>query len=82
MTREMRTAPSRFWADDRGLSIFLAALVATHRRPGPWTGAAAVAGGRRVGLIVSVITVAAFLVRWTNWLFPSADLARVPEKAV
>lgn len=28
MTREMRPAPSRFWADDRGLSIFLAALVA------------------------------------------------------
>ena len=28
MTREMRAAPSRFWRDDRGLSIFLAALVA------------------------------------------------------
>ena len=28
MTREMRPAPSRFWRDDRGLSIFLAALVA------------------------------------------------------
>jgi hypothetical protein len=28
MTRESRPAPSRFWKDDRGLSIFLAALVA------------------------------------------------------
>ena len=28
MTREMRPALSRFWTDDRGLSIFLAALVA------------------------------------------------------
>ena len=28
MTREMRPAFSRFWTDDRGLSIFLAALVA------------------------------------------------------
>jgi hypothetical protein len=28
MTREMGPTPSRFWTDDRGLSIFLAALVA------------------------------------------------------
>ncbi len=28
MTREIRPAPSRIWTDDRGLSIFLATLVA------------------------------------------------------
>src|SRR6185295_18218104 len=28
MTREIRPAPSRLWTDDRGLSIFLVALVA------------------------------------------------------
>ena len=28
MTREMRPAPSGFWTNDRGLSVFLAALVA------------------------------------------------------
>jgi Ion channel len=28
MTREMRSEPSRFWTDDRSLSVFLAALIA------------------------------------------------------
>lgn len=94
MTREMRPAPSRFWRDDRGLSIFLAALVAMIVVPalGPVgppgrvlgdalvslmlvSGAAAVADRPRAVLVVSVITVAALLVRWGSWLFPTADLA-------
>ena len=92
--KEMRPAPSRFWADDRGLSIFLAALVAIIVVPalGPVglpgrflgdalvslmlvSGAAAVADRPRAVLIVSVIMVAALLVRWASWLFPTADLA-------
>ena len=94
MTREMRAAPSRFWRDDRGLSIFLAALVAMIVVPalGPVglpgrllgdallslmlvSGAAAVTDRPRAVLVVSVITVAALLVRWGSWLFPTADLA-------
>ena len=94
MTREIRPAPSRLWTDDRGLSIFLAALVAIIVVPalGPVglpgrflsdalvslmlvSGAAAVADRPRAMLIVSVITVPALLVRWTSWLFPTADLA-------
>ena len=94
MTREMGPAFSRFWTDDRGLSIFLAALVAIIVVPalGPVglpgrflgdalvslmlvSGAAAVADRSRTMLIVSVITVPALLVRWTSWLFPTADLA-------
>ena len=94
MTREIRPAPSRLWTDDRGLSIFLAALVAIIVVPalGPVglpgrflgdalvslmlvSGAAAVADRPRAMLIVSVITVLALLVRWTSWLFPTADLA-------
>jgi hypothetical protein len=39
------------------------------------SGAAAVADRPRAVLIVSVITVAALLVRWASWLFPTADLA-------
>ena len=94
MTREMGPAFSRFWTDDRGLSIFLAALVAIIVLPalGPVglpgrflgdalvslmlvSGAAAVADRSRAILIVSVIAVPALLVRWTSWLFPTADLA-------
>ena len=94
MTREMWSAPSRFWRDDRGLSIFLAALVALIVVPalGPIgppgrvlgdalvsvmlvSGAAAVADRPRAVVIVSVITVAALLVRWASWFFPTADLA-------
>ncbi len=94
MTREMRPALSRFWTDGRGLSIFLAAMVAIIVVPalGPVglagrllgdalislmlvSGAAAVADRPRAVLIVSVITVAALLVRWASWLFPTADLA-------
>jgi Ion channel len=90
----MRPAPSRFWADDRGLSIFLAAMVAIIVVPalGPVglpgrllgdalvslmliSGAATVADRPRAVLIVSVIMVAALLVRWASWLFPTADLA-------
>jgi hypothetical protein len=94
MTRESRPAPSRFWTEDLGLSIFLAALVAIIVVPalGPVglpgrllgdalvslmlvSGAAAVADRPRAVLIVSVITVAALLVRWASWLFHSAGLA-------
>jgi hypothetical protein len=93
MTRELRSALSRFWTDDRGLSIFLAALVAIIIVPALGSvglpgrllgdalislmlvsGAAAVADRPRAMLIVSVITVPALLVRWTGWLFPTADL--------
>jgi hypothetical protein len=91
--KEPRAAPG-FWTDDRGLSIFLAMLVAIIVVPalGPVglpgrllgdalvslmlvSGAAAVADRPRAVLIVSVITVAALLVRWASWLFPTADLA-------
>jgi hypothetical protein len=91
--KEPRAAPG-FWADDRGLSIFLAAMVAIIVVPalGPVglpgrllgdalvtlmlvSGAAAVADRPRAVLIVSVIMVAALLVRWASWLFPTADLA-------
>jgi hypothetical protein len=94
MRREMRPAFSRFWTEDRGLSIFLAALVAiivvpalgSVGLPGRFlgdalvslmlvSGAAAVSDRPRSMLIVSVITVPALLVRWTSWLFPTADLA-------
>jgi len=94
VTREMRPALSRFWRDDRGLSIFLAALVAIIVVPAlvpvglPGrlvgdalvsvmlvSGAAAVADRPPALVIVSVITAAALLVRWTSWLFPAADLA-------
>ena len=94
MTRVMRPAFSRFWTDDRGLSIFLAALVAiivmpalgSVGLPGRFlgdalislmlvSGAAAAAERPRAMLIVSAITVPALLVRWTSWLFPTADLA-------
>jgi hypothetical protein len=94
MTREMGPAFSRFWRDDRGLSIFLATLVAiivvpalgSVGLPGRFlsdalislmlvSGAAAVADRPRAMLIVSAITVPALLVRWTSWLFPTADLA-------
>jgi len=90
----MRPAPSSFWADDRGLSIFLALLVAMIVVPAIVpvgllgrllgdalvslmlvSGAVAVADRRRTVLIVSVIAVAALLVRWASWLFPAADLA-------
>jgi hypothetical protein len=89
----MRRALFRFWTDDRGLSIFLAALVALIVVPAfgliglPGrllgdalvslmliSGAAAVADRPRAVLIVSVIAVAALLVRWASWLFPTADL--------
>jgi Ion channel len=94
MTREMRPAPSGFWADGRGLSIFLAALVAMIIVPAlvpvglPGrllvdallslmlvSGAATVADRPRIVLVVSVIAVAALLVRWASWLFPAAGLA-------
>ena len=94
MTREMRPARSGFWTDGRGLSIFLAALVAIIVVPAlvpvglPGrlladalfslilvSGAAAVADRHRTTLIVSVIAVAALLVRWASWLFPAAGLA-------
>ena len=94
MTRGLRPAFSRFWTDDRGLSIFLAALVAiivvpalgSVGLPGRFlgdalislmlvSGAATVADRPAAVLIVSVITVAALLVRWASWLFPTADLA-------
>jgi len=90
----MGPAPSHFWTDGRGLSIFLAALVAIIIGPALGSvglpgrllgdalvslmlvsGAAAVADRPRPMLIVSVITVPALLVRWTSWLFPTADLA-------
>jgi Ion channel len=90
----MGPAPSHFWTDGRGLSIFLAALVAIIVVPalGPVglpgrllgdalvsvmlvSGAAAVADRPRAVVIVSVITVAALLVRWASWFFPTADLA-------
>jgi hypothetical protein len=90
----MPPAPSGFWADDRGLSIFLAALVAIIVVPAlvpvgvPGrllgdalvslmlvSGAAAVADKPRAVLIVSVIAVAALLLRWASWLFPAAQLA-------
>ena len=90
----MRPAFSRFWTEDRGLSIFLAALVAiiivpalgSVGLPGRFlgdalislmlvSGAAAVSDRPRSTLIVAVITVPALLVRWTSWLFPTADLA-------
>jgi len=90
----MPPVPSRFWADDRGLSIFLAALVAIIVVPAlvpvgvPGrllgdalvslmlvSGAAAVADKPRAVLIVSVIAVAALLLRWASWLFPAAQLA-------
>jgi hypothetical protein len=86
-----RPAPSRFWTDDRGLSIFLAAMVATIVVPALGlpgrllgdvlvslmlvSGAAAVADRSRPVLIVSVITVAALLVRGASWLYPTATLA-------
>jgi len=38
------------------------------------SGAATVADSRRTVLIVSVIAVAALLVRWASWLFPEAGL--------
>jgi len=94
MTRETQPATSSFWADGRGLSIFLAALVALIilpalvpvGLPGRFlvdalfslmlvSGAATVADSRRTVLIVSVIAVAALLVRWASWLFPEARLA-------
>jgi len=90
----MPPAPSGFWADDRGLSIFLAAQVAMIVVPAlvpvglPGrlsgdalvslmlvSGAAAVADKSRAVLIVSVIAVAALLLRWVSWLFPAAQLA-------
>jgi len=90
----MRPARSGFWTDGRGLSIFLAALVAIIVVPAlvpvglPGrlladalfslilvSGAAAVADRHRTTLIVSVIAVAALLVRWASWLFPAAGLA-------
>ena len=90
----MGPAPSHFWTDGRGLSIFLAALVAIIVVPalGPVglpgrllgdalvsvmlvSGAAAVADRPRAVVIVSVITVAALLVRWASWFFPTADIA-------
>ena len=94
MTRETRSAPSGFWTDGRGLSVFLAALVAMIVVPAIVpvgllgrllgdalvslmlvSGAAAVADRRRTVVIVSVIAVAALLVRWAGWLFPAAGLA-------
>jgi hypothetical protein len=90
----MRPVFSRFWTDDRSLSIFLAALVAiiivpalgSVGLPGRFlgdalvslmliSGVAAMAERPRAMLIVSVITVPALLVRWTSWLFPTANLA-------
>jgi hypothetical protein len=94
MTCEMPKALSGFWADDRGLSIFLAALVAIIIVPALVpvglpervlgdalvslmlvSGAAAVADRPRTVVIVSVIAVAALLVRWASWLFAAAGLA-------
>jgi hypothetical protein len=43
------------------------------------SGAAAAADRPRAMLIVSAITVPALLVRWTSWLFPTADLAHWRE---
>jgi hypothetical protein len=87
-------APSRFWASDRGLSIFLVVTVALIVGPalGPVglpgrllgdtlislmlvSGAAAVTDRPRAVLIVAVITLAALVVRWASWLFPSGPLA-------
>jgi len=94
MTREIRPAPSGFWTDGRGLSIFLAALVAIIIVPALVpvglagrllgdalvsvmliSGAATMADRPLAVLIVSVIAVAALLVRWASWLFPAVDLA-------
>jgi len=85
---------SGFWTDGRGLSIFLAALVALIIVPAVvpfWlpgrliadvlfslilvSGAAALAERLRTALIVSLIAVAALLVRWASVLFPAAGLA-------
>ncbi len=94
MTRAMQPATARFWTEGRGLSIFLAALVAMILLPAlvPFglpgrflvdaifslilvSGAAAVRDRPRTKLIVSVIAVAALLVRWASYLFPAAGLA-------
>ena len=94
MTRELRRAPSGFWADDRGLSIFFAALVAIIVVPALVpigvparllgdalislmliSGAKTTTDRFRTTLIVSLIAVAALLVRWASWYFPAAELA-------
>ena len=94
MTREAEPALTSFWTEGRGLSIFLAALVALIIVPAlapDWlpgrflvdalfsliliSGAKAVADRPRTTLIVSVIAVAALLVRWASWLYPAAGLA-------
>ncbi len=94
MTRAMQPATAQFWTEGRGLSIFLAALVAMILLPAlvPFglpgrflvdaifslilvSGAAAVRDRPRTKLIVSVIAVAALLVRWASYLFPAAGLA-------
>jgi len=91
---KIRPAASGFWADDRGLSIFLAALVAIIvvpalvpiGVPGRLLGDALISvmlisGAKtttdrlQTALIVSLIAVAALLVRWASWLFPAAGLA-------
>lgn len=92
--RRAKVVPSGFWTDGRGLSIFLAALVAIIIVPALVpvglagrllgdalvslmliSGAATVADRPLAVLIVSVIAVAALLVRWASWLFPAGDLA-------
>ena len=95
MTREMKPALSDFWTEGRGLSIFLAALVAMIIVPAlmpDWlltgrfladalfslilvSGAAAVADRSQTLSAVSVIAVAALLVRWASFLFPAVGLA-------
>jgi len=55
MTREMRAALSRFWANDHGLSIFLAALVAIII--GPALGSVGLPGRLLGDALVSVMLV-------------------------
>jgi hypothetical protein len=84
-----------FWTEGRGLSIFVAALVAMIILPAlmpDWllagrfvadalfslilvSGAMAIADRSRTLSAVSVIAVAALLVRWTSAIFPAAGLA-------
>jgi hypothetical protein len=92
MTRMLRAALARFWADDRGLSIFLASLVVIvfvlpplvpQGTPGQLltdavfslmllSGAAAVTEKPSALVMLSLIALAALVVRWMGWLFPAA----------
>ena len=90
MTRTPRGRLATFWADDRGLSIFLASLVVMvfvlpPLRPSGTagvllvdavfsimlvSGAAAVAGNRARLAAITLVALAALVVRWASWLFP------------